>query len=55
MSDAEKVASRILVLDGGEVVGFGTLSDLRAQTGHDGTLEDVVLELLRRRKSHARP
>jgi ABC-type multidrug transport system ATPase subunit len=55
MSDAEKIASRILVLDGGEVVGFGTLSDLRAQKGHDGTLEDVVLELLRRRKSHARP
>jgi len=56
MSDAEKVASRILVLDGGRVVGFGTLEELRAQVGHEqGTLEDVVLELLRVRERHARP
>jgi ABC-type multidrug transport system ATPase subunit len=56
MTDAEKVASRILVLDGGRVVGFGTLGELRAQVGHhQGTLEDVVLQLLRVRERHARP
>jgi ABC-type multidrug transport system ATPase subunit len=56
MTDAEKVASRVLVLDGGRVVGFGTLEELRAQVGRDpGTLEDVVLELLRVRGRHARP
>jgi len=56
MTDAEKVASRVLVLDGGRVVGFGTLEELRAQAGdHQGTLEDVVLELLRVRERHARP
>ena len=56
MTDAEKVASRVLVLDGGRVVGFGTLAELRAQVGHhQGTLEDVVVELLRAREGHARP
>jgi len=44
------------VLDGGRVVGFGALEELRAQVGHhEGTLEDVVLELLRVRERHARP
>jgi ABC-type multidrug transport system ATPase subunit len=56
MTDAEKVASQVLVLDGGRVVGFGTLEELRARVGHHrGTLEDVVLELLRVRERHARP
>ena len=56
MTDAEKIASRVLVLDGGRVVGFGALEELRAQVGHhQGTLEDVVLELLRVRERHARP
>jgi ABC-type multidrug transport system ATPase subunit len=54
MSDAEKIASRILVLDAGMVVAHGTLAELRERSGRaDGSLEDVVLELLRARERHA--
>ena len=53
MTDAEKLASEVLVLDGGRVVAFGTLEQLRARTGNDhGSLDDVVLELLRAREGH---
>jgi ABC-type multidrug transport system ATPase subunit len=56
MTDAERLASRVLVLDGGRVVGFGTLEELQVQVGrHGASLEDVVLELLRARGRHARP
>src|SRR5262249_50811214 len=56
MTDAEKVASRILVLDAGRGVAFGTLEELRARAGpRPGTLEDVVLALLRGRERHAGP
>jgi len=55
MTDAEKLASRVLVLDAGVVVAFGTLRDLRAQVGrYTASLEDVVLGLLRTREGHAR-
>src|SRR5262249_55848122 len=50
MTDAEKIASRVLVLDAGRVVACGSLSDLRAQAHRaDGSLEDVVIDLLRAR------
>jgi ABC-type multidrug transport system ATPase subunit len=55
MTDAEKIASRVLVLDAGTAIACGTLGELRAQTGRaDGSLEDVVLDLLRARDGHAR-
>ena len=55
MTDAEKIASRVLVLDAGRVVAFGTLAELRALAGVDqATLEDVVLALLRRRQTDVR-
>jgi len=37
----ERVCDRMLVLAGGRVVGEGSLDDLRARAGHDGTLEQV--------------
>ena len=55
MSDAEKVASQILVLDGGAVVAFGALAALRARVDRsDASLEVVVLELLRGRERDVR-
>jgi ABC-2 type transport system ATP-binding protein len=55
MSDAEKIASRVLVLDAGTAIAYGSLAQLREQTGRtEGSLEDVVLELLRARVRHAR-
>src|SRR5262249_48920653 len=48
LSDAEKIAGRVLVLDGGRVVAFGALDDLRARIGRTaGSLEEVFVELLR--------
>jgi len=55
MTDAEKIASRVLVLDAGVAIACGTLAELRSQTGRaGGSLEDVVLDLLRARDGHAR-
>jgi ABC-type multidrug transport system ATPase subunit len=55
MSDAEKIATRVLVLDAGTVIAYGTLAELRERASRaDGSLEDVVLELLRARERHAR-
>jgi ABC-type multidrug transport system ATPase subunit len=49
MAEAERIASRILLLDGGQRVAFGSLLDLRAQTQRpDASLEDVFVSLLRR-------
>lgn len=54
MADAEKVASRIVLLDAGQVIAAGSLADLRAQAGRPtAPLEDVFLEILRTRVSHA--
>ena len=56
MSDAEKIASRVLVLDAGTAIAYGSLAQLREQTGRaEASLEDVVLELLRVRERHAQP
>lgn len=55
MTDAEKIASRVLVLDVGRVVACGSLTDLRTQANRpDGSLEDVVVDLLRARDADAR-
>ena len=42
---AERVCDRIAVLDGGRLVGLGTLDELRARTRRDGTLEQVFAAL----------
>jgi len=56
MADAEKIASRILVLRAGTAIACGTLPELRARAGRaEGSLEDVILDLLRGRDEHARP
>jgi len=55
MSDAEKIASRILVLDAGMAIACGTLPELRERAGRtDASLEEVVLDLLRGGKGIAR-
>jgi ABC-2 type transport system ATP-binding protein len=49
MSDAEKIASRILILDGGRILALGTLDELRAKAATPGaSFEAVFLALLRR-------
>jgi ABC-2 type transport system ATP-binding protein len=56
MTDAEKIASRVLVLDAGTAIAYGSLAELREQTGRaEASLEDVVLELLRARERNAQP
>jgi ABC-type multidrug transport system ATPase subunit len=52
MSDAEKIASHILMLDAGRILAFGTLAELRAQADAPGApLEAVFLALLRRARA----
>jgi ABC-type multidrug transport system ATPase subunit len=49
MPDAERIASRLLLLDNGRGIAFGSLAELRAQVEHpDASLEDIFLALLRR-------
>jgi ABC-2 type transport system ATP-binding protein len=50
MTDAEKIASRVLILDAGKVLALGTLDELRSRSGAD-SLEQIFLALLR--KAHA--
>ena len=38
---AERVCDRLAVLAQGKLVALGTLPELRAQSGRDGTLEQV--------------
>ena len=49
MSDAEALASRILVLDEGRVVGLGSMAELRTQAGvaASASLQETFLALLR--------
>ena len=49
MSDAEKIASRVLILDAGRALACGSLAELRARAGvPDASLEAAFLALLRR-------
>jgi ABC-2 type transport system ATP-binding protein len=52
MSDAEALASRILVLEAGRTVGLGSMAELRAQAGVPATasLHATFLALLRRER-----
>jgi ABC-2 type transport system ATP-binding protein len=44
---AERVCDRIAILDRGNLVGVGTMTELRALAGRDGTLEQVFGVLTR--------
>jgi ABC-2 type transport system ATP-binding protein len=47
MSDAERIADRVLILDRGRVLAFGSLEELRARAeGPGATLEEVFTRLL---------
>jgi ABC-type multidrug transport system ATPase subunit len=53
LSDAEKLAGRILILDQGRMVASGTLSEMRSQVARSGaSLEEVFLAILE--QQHAR-
>jgi ABC-2 type transport system ATP-binding protein len=53
MSDAEKIASRILILDQGRVMALGSMTELRAQVARPlASLEEIFLCMLQER--HAR-
>lgn len=43
---AERMAQRIGVIAHGRLIAEGTLADLRARSGHDGTLEEIFLGLV---------
>jgi ABC-2 type transport system ATP-binding protein len=43
---AERLAGRIGIIQHGKVLAEGTLSELRTRAGHEGTLEDVFLNLV---------
>ena len=46
LNDAERICDRFLLLSAGRLVGVGTLSELRAQTGlSSGSLEEIFLAL----------
>ena len=48
LKDAQRICDRLLLLDGGRRVGFGTLAELAAQAGTpDCDLEEVFLGLTR--------
>lgn len=49
MIEAERIASRVLLLDGGRRVAFGSLDDLRAAVAQpDASLDELFVALLRR-------
>ncbi len=46
LNDAERVCDRLLLLDAGRVIGYGSLDELRSQASmSDGRLEEVFLAL----------
>jgi ABC-type multidrug transport system ATPase subunit len=54
LSDAEKIAERILLLDDGRVAAFGSIGGLAALSGAPGgALEEVVVRILRRARARA--
>ena len=42
---AEDIADRIGIISGGKLIALGKLSELRAQSGSNGTLEEIFLKL----------
>lgn len=50
---AERLATRIGIIKAGRLAALGTLAELRASSGEQGTLEDVFLELTRDTESVA--
>jgi ABC-type multidrug transport system ATPase subunit len=56
MADAEKIASRIVLLDSGRLIAVGSLADLRAQIASPtAPLEEVFLRILQTKVAHAAP
>lgn len=54
MSDAEKIASRVLIMDQGRVVAIGSLAELRARTAlPEASLEQVFLRLLEEQRARS--
>lgn len=54
LSDAEKIAERVLILDQGRMVATGTLAELRAAVARPGaSLEEVFLSILKQRHARA--
>jgi ABC-2 type transport system ATP-binding protein len=48
---AERMAERIGVINHGHLVAEGTLAELRAQVGHESTLEEIFLDLVAQEES----
>jgi ABC-2 type transport system ATP-binding protein len=42
---AEDIADRIGIISGGKLIALGKLSELKAQSGSNGTLEEIFLKL----------
>jgi ABC-2 type transport system ATP-binding protein len=54
LSDAEKIAERILILDRGRMAALGSLADLRTRAARPtGSLEEVFLAILEQRHARA--
>ncbi len=54
LTEAEKIADRVLLLAEGEAVAFGTLAELRAEAGNvELPLEEIFVALLARRSRAA--
>jgi ABC-2 type transport system ATP-binding protein len=48
---AERMAQRIGVISGGQLVAEGTLAELRSATGAESTLEEIFLQLVENRSA----
>jgi ABC-2 type transport system ATP-binding protein len=54
LSDAEKIASRVLILDGGKALACGSMDTLRHEAGLPGaSLEEIFLHLLQGARARA--
>lgn len=45
LSLAEEICDRIAIIDNGDLIAMGTLSELRKKSGIDGKLEEIFLKL----------
>jgi ABC-2 type transport system ATP-binding protein len=54
LSDAEKIASRVLILDQGRTVAIGTLAELRTRVERpEASLEEIFLRLLETQRARS--